>query len=89
MTALSYKTLGGIPWTPYYVDSLDISKCLGCARCVKVCSQQCLGLESYYDEEADTERYIATISNKDLCIGCQACGKTCVRNCYSFQPLDI
>ncbi len=87
MTVLTYKTYGGNPWIPQYVKSVDEDKCLGCGRCVKVCAQQCLSLESYVDED-DTERYIAAISNRDNCIGCQSCGKTCVRGCYEYETLS-
>ncbi|MBP1759261.1 MAG: hypothetical protein H6Q63_178 [Firmicutes bacterium] len=79
-----YKTYGGLPWTPLYVESLDKDKCLGCGRCVKLCAQKCLGLESYEDDEG-TERHVAVIANKDQCIGCKSCGSVCVRHCYTFK----
>ncbi|TGE32526.1 ferredoxin [Desulfosporosinus sp. Sb-LF] len=81
---LIYKTFGGLPWTPRYVEAVDSALCLGCGRCVKLCGQQCLGLESFEDDEG-TERHIAKIDNKALCIGCQACGRICVRRCYTFK----
>ncbi|MDI6812158.1 MAG: ferredoxin III, nif-specific [Desulfitobacteriaceae bacterium] len=88
MTNITYRTYGGHPWIPQYVEAIDLDKCLGCGRCVKICSRGCLTLVSYVDED-DTERFIASIAAKDKCIGCQACGKTCVRNSYTFQPLEI
>lgn len=85
---LTYQTFSGIPWTPYYVEAIDPDKCLGCGRCIKICSQKCLGLQDYTDDEG-TERFIATIADKGLCIGCQACGKVCVRGAYNFQPKKV
>lgn len=81
---LVYKTFGGSPWTPLFVEEIDTSQCLGCGRCVKLCVQKCLGLESFEDDEG-TERHIAKITNKDQCIGCQSCGSICVRHCYTFK----
>ncbi|HEY8909871.1 MAG TPA: ferredoxin [Desulfosporosinus sp.] len=84
---VSYKTYSGLPWTPEYVEVIDKSKCLGCGRCVKLCVQKCLGLESFEDDEG-TERHVAIIANKDHCIGCQACGSICIRKCYTFKELS-
>jgi Nif-specific ferredoxin III len=79
-----YKTFGGSPWTPMYVETFAKDKCLGCGRCVKLCAQKCLGIETYEDDEG-TERQIARIAVKDNCIGCQSCGNICVRKCYTFK----
>ncbi len=79
-----YTTFGGLPWTPLYVEAIDNSKCLGCGRCVKLCVQKSLGMESFEDDEG-TERHVATIANKELCIGCQSCGSICIRKCYTFK----
>lgn len=79
-----FETFGGSPWTPMYVDTFDKNKCLGCGRCIKLCVQKVLGVETYEDDEG-TERQIAKIDNKDLCIGCQSCGSICVRRCYAFK----
>lgn len=80
-----YKTFGEMPWTPQYVEEINKAVCLGCGRCVKLCGQECLGIESFEDDEG-TERYVAKIVNKDQCIGCQACGRVCVRKAYTFKP---
>lgn len=88
MPALTNRTYGGKPWIPQFATEIDTAKCLGCGRCVKVCSHQCLTLESFLDDD-DTERYTAAIVQRDDCIGCQACGKTCVRGCYTFTPLEV
>jgi Nif-specific ferredoxin III len=81
---LNFKTFGGLPWTPFYVEAIDTAKCLGCGRCVKLCGQKCLGLESFEDTEG-TERHVAVIADKDRCIGCQACGRICVRHAHTFM----
>lgn len=88
--SMFYKGLnyGGSQWTPQFVTSIDPAKCIGCGRCVKVCSQSCLGVETFMDED-DMERMIASIANKDYCIGCQACGRTCTKKAYSFEPKEI
>lgn len=78
------QTYGGLSWTPQYVEGINKEVCLGCGRCVKLCVQECLGLESFEDDEG-TERYVAKIVNKDQCIGCRSCGKICVRHAYSFK----
>ncbi|MFZ3129612.1 MAG: ferredoxin [Desulfosporosinus sp.] len=82
--AVIYQTFGGLPWTPQFVEEIDNALCLGCGRCVKLCVQKCLGLNSFEDDEG-TERHVATITNKDQCIGCQSCGQICVRHCHTFK----
>jgi len=81
---LIYETFGGLPWTPKFVEEINKALCLGCGRCVKLCVQECLGLESFEDDEG-TERHVAKIVNKEQCIGCQSCGKICVRHAYTFK----
>lgn len=82
-----YKALnyGGSEWIPQFVSELDLEKCIGCGRCVKVCSQGCLGFGNLHDDE-DADRMTARIANRDNCIGCRACGLTCVKKAYSFEP---
>ncbi|WP_434510357.1 ferredoxin III, nif-specific [Desulfitobacterium sp. AusDCA] len=86
MSPLNYQTFGGYPWTPQFIEAIDHEKCLGCGRCVKICGQHCLGLESYHDDE-DTERFVSAIMEKEQCIGCQACSRACIRGCFSFKAL--
>lgn len=87
---LVYKGLnyGGSEWTPQFVSSLDADKCIGCGRCVKVCSQGCLGFGNKDDDE-DADRMIANIANRDNCIGCKACGMTCVKKAYTFEAKAV
>jgi len=84
-----YKGLnyGGSEWTPKFVANIDNERCIGCGRCVKVCSQGVLGF-GYLDEEEE-DRMRASIANKDKCIGCRACGMTCVKKAYSFEPKAV
>ena len=83
-----YKTFDGSPWTPAYIEAIDVSNCLGCGRCVKLCAQKCLGLESHEDDEG-TERHVAIVANKDQCIGCRACGSICIRHCHTFMEKAV
>lgn len=82
-----YKALnfGGLEWTPQFVASIDLQKCIGCGRCVKVCSQGTLGFGEV-DGDEDADRMTANIANKASCIGCMACGKTCVKKAFAFAP---
>jgi Nif-specific ferredoxin III len=82
-----YKGLnyGGSEWTPYFVESIDLEKCIGCGRCVKVCSQGTLGFGPK-DGDEDADRMQSNIANKDKCIGCKACGATCARKAITFEP---
>ncbi|MBM7868427.1 ferredoxin III, nif-specific [Heliobacterium gestii] len=81
-------TYGGQEWTPKFVETIDPMKCMGCGRCIKVCSQGALGLDTYMDED-DMQRMISVIADKDRCIGCQACGKSCAKRCLTFAPKEI
>ncbi len=85
-----YKALnyGGSEWTPQFVESIDPEKCIGCGRCVKVCSQGSLGFGEM-DGDEDADRMIANIANKNSCIGCTACGKTCVKKAFTFEPKAV
>lgn len=82
-----YKGLnyGGAEWTPQFVTSIDPEKCIGCGRCVKVCSQGVLGFGNKDDDE-DADRMQANIAKRERCIGCRACGRTCVKKAYSHEP---
>ncbi|NLI91165.1 MAG: ferredoxin III, nif-specific [Peptococcaceae bacterium] len=85
MSVYKGLTYGGSEWTPEFVASIDQEKCIGCGRCVKVCSQGALGFGNLNDDE-DADRMQSNIANKDNCIGCRACGKTCVKKAISFEP---
>jgi Nif-specific ferredoxin III len=84
MSVYKGLTYGGHEWTPEFISSIDSEKCIGCGRCVKVCSQGALGFGNKDDDE-DADRMQSHIANKDYCIGCRACGKTCVKKAISFE----
>ncbi|ADY57107.1 ferredoxin III, nif-specific [Syntrophobotulus glycolicus DSM 8271] len=88
MSVYQGLTYGGSSWTPEFVQAIDPDKCIGCGRCVKVCSHGTLGFGNLDDDE-DADRMQANISNKDNCIGCMACGKTCVKKAFSFEVKEI
>ncbi|UWG97825.1 4Fe-4S binding protein [Dehalobacter sp. DCM] len=81
-------TFGGSPWIPQFIKDIDQELCIGCGRCVKVCSQGALGFGNLNDDE-DADRMQSKIDNKDDCIGCMACGKTCVKRAISFEAKEI
>jgi len=89
-------TQGGIPWTPRFVQNIDITRCLGCGRCLKVCGRNVLQLQAVNDElefvdedEEESERKVMTIIHPELCIGCQACSRICPKNCYTHALQSV
>ncbi|AFV03029.1 4Fe-4S ferredoxin, nitrogenase-associated [Dehalobacter sp. DCA] len=79
---------GGSEWTPQFIKDIDQETCIGCGRCVKVCSQGTLGFGNLNDDE-DADRMQSKIDNKNNCIGCMACGKTCVKKAIRFEAKVI
>lgn len=88
MALLTGLTRGGESWTPTFVDSIDIEKCIGCGRCFKSCSRKVLGPEDHEDEESESIRMIMTVVNADNCIGCAGCGVACPKKCFSFSTME-
>ncbi|MCS7030643.1 MAG: ferredoxin III, nif-specific [Gloeomargarita sp. SKYG116] len=93
MTYLTGLTQGGHVWTPYFVQAIDMTRCLGCGRCLKVCGRNVLHLQAvnedfeFVDEdEEESERKVMTIAHPEWCIGCQACARICPKNCYTHAP---
>jgi len=96
MSYLTALTQGGTTWTPKFVQGIDITKCLGCGRCLKVCGRNVLQLQAVNDElefvdedEEESERKVMTIAHPELCIGCQACSRICPKNCYTHAPQSL
>jgi len=87
MAIIGY-TRGGQTWTPRFIESIDVNKCIGCGRCYKVCSRDVLELiEKPFEGEDefgdDMGNKVMSIAHSDNCIGCEACARTCTKRCQS------
>ncbi len=89
MAQASCLTRGGTPWTPRFIESIDVEKCLGCGRCYKVCSRDVLELiEKPFEDEGEDEygddmgNKVMSVANPDDCIGCAACSRICTKKCH-------
>jgi Nif-specific ferredoxin III len=102
MSTYSITLPSGAVWTPHFVAELDQNKCIGCARCVKVCANNVLALAGMTedgevilvdpeneDDDDEFERKVMTIATQANCIGCQACSKVCPKKCYTHAPAEI
>lgn len=93
----------GRSWTPRFVATLDVERCIGCGRCFKVCGRDVLTLvglsaegeqialaaAGYEDDDEDAyERKVMTIANPINCVGCEACARICPKNCYTHAPME-
>jgi Nif-specific ferredoxin III len=80
-------TRGGKTWTPRFIKSIDVGKCIGCGRCYKVCGRDVLELiEKPFEGEDkygdDLGNKVMSIANRDNCIGCEACSRVCTKKCH-------
>ncbi len=89
-------TRDGSPFTPQYLEAIDIETCIGCGRCYKVCRQGVLDLRAVDEDDAfvdpddgDVERMVMTVAKKGACIGCRACNSVCTKNCQSFVDAEL
>ena len=101
MAVFSVTLPSGETWTPKFVTELNQEKCIGCARCVKVCANQVLELAGLTedgelvlvdpddDEDEEYEKKVMTIAHQANCIGCQACSKVCPKKCYTHAPANV
>ena len=97
MTTYTGLNFGKMAWIPKFVQTIDITRCLGCGRCFKACGRDVLSLKAmnedgeFVEDEDDDEieRKVMTISNQDNCIGCQACSRVCPKNCYTHDALVL
>lgn len=97
MAQLTGLTIGNKTWTPQFVQEINYSTCLGCARCMKVCGRNVLGLKALNEEgefvededEEESERKVMTIVNQENCIGCEACAKICPKKCYTHSAYEL
>jgi len=92
MSTIICHTRGGDPWTPRFLDAIDVDKCIGCGRCYKVCGRGVLELiekpfegdDEYGD---DMGNKVMSVANPSNCIGCEACSKICTKKCHSHLEI--
>jgi Nif-specific ferredoxin III len=92
MSPITGTTRGGKPWTPKFVDAIDVEKCIGCGRCFKVCGCEVLELiekpfsgdDEYGD---DMGNKVMSVAHPENCIGCEACARTCTKKCHVHVTL--
>lgn len=98
MSVLTGLTRGGKAWTPQFVQDIDLSRCIGCGRCFKVCGRDVFLLrglnedDEFVDEDEDDddiERKVMTVAQPENCVGCEACTRVCPKNCHIHSPLDV
>lgn len=68
-----------------YICSIDIDKCIGCNKCVKVCPVNALSLE---EREPGSKKKIAVL-NEDMCIGCAVCDGSCNFDALEMKHRDM
>jgi Nif-specific ferredoxin III len=83
---------GGKPWTPKFIESIDIDKCIGCGRCYKVCGRGVLALiEKPFEGEDeygdDMGNKVMAITNPENCIGCEACARVCIKKSQAHKEI--
>lgn len=96
---MSYQALtrGGNPWTPKFIQSINVENCLGCGRCFKVCGFDVLELKAAtedgeivdLDTDEEIEKKVMTIANGENCVGCMACARVCGAKAQTHAPADV
>ncbi|NTV09997.1 MAG: ferredoxin III, nif-specific [Zoogloea sp.] len=101
MATFSVTLPSGEIWTPKFVADLNKEKCIGCARCVRVCARDVLALAGVDDEgeliaidpdgddDEEYEKKVMTIAHQENCVGCEACSKVCPKKCYTHSPATV
>jgi Nif-specific ferredoxin III len=99
MADFSVTLPSGDIWTPHFVTTLNHDKCIGCARCIRVCARDVLALAGVDeqgeliavdpDDDDEYEKKVMTIAHAGHCIGCEACAKVCPKKCYSHAPATL
>lgn len=97
MSEFTVTLPSGEIWTPRFIRAIDAERCIGCARCIRVCSRDVLALAGVdedgaliaidEDEDAEYEKKVTTVANPGSCIGCEACVRVCAKKCPSHAPL--
>ncbi len=84
-----FSSRDGKPWEPTYLTAIDGGKCIGCGRCLKVCSRDVMTLMGVNeddelvacgpDDDDDEEfvRRVMVLTYPGACIGCSACVRVC------------
>jgi Nif-specific ferredoxin III len=96
-TTFTGLTFTGKVWTPKFLEAIDITRCIGCGRCMKACGRDVMSLRGLNeegefvgdDEDEEIERKVMTIANLDNCVGCEACSRVCPKNCHSHAELAL
>ena len=98
MSTFTITLPSGTQWTPHFVADIDHDKCIGCGRCVKVCSREVLELRGVDEDgelletddddfdEDEYDRRVRIIAHPEDCIGCRACALACTKKCYTLAP---
>jgi Nif-specific ferredoxin III len=92
MPQITGQTRGGKTWTPKFIESIDIERCIGCGRCYKVCGRDVLmliekpfeGDDEYGD---DMGNKVMSIAHPENCIGCEACARICTKKSQTHTEL--
>ena len=87
MSPITGTTRGGKPWTPKFIEAIEVDKCIGCGRCYKVCGFDVLELiEKPFEGEDeygdDMGNKVMSVARPGNCIGCEACARACTKKCH-------
>jgi Nif-specific ferredoxin III len=72
MSPITGTTRGGKPWTPKFINTIEIDKCIGCGRCYKVCGFDVLELieKPFEGEDEYGDNMKQGHGPSENCIGC-------------------
>lgn len=82
---MGFVTRDGRPWQPRYLEAVDITLCIGCGRCFKVCGRGVLApTEKLMDDDGEEcAAMVMSAADAGACIGCEACAKVCARQAHT------
>ena len=101
MSTYTVTLPSGEIWTPNCIAGIDRDKCIGCARCIRVCARDVLALVGVNedgdliaidpddDEDEEYEKKVMTAAHPENCVGCEACSRVCPKKCYSHAPAEL